>query len=469
MRREKDIMGKTFKSAIFATAMLCAVFLTTARADMSQIDRLIDSIDKVKPAEKAVLTLDQCLQVAIENNQDLAIKQAILNSVAGDLMIDRSRFFSHVDFIGNFGRSQGSPLSTYYPNLNPRAVTSLGGLDTSSYSASTSSGTSSTISDLAAQFGISDVSSLLSNIPSQYQSLLSGLLRTQGGDRTAQQLIAPGIDLSQIDPAQIQSLISQLQTLSTMFANAAAASTQRTSANNEVAIRYSRRLLEWGRDSSSSVSIRRNRRLAIYNYEQKLRDVISTVRTDFFLILLKKQQIETREKLLGEYEKKLWQQQERFDIAKDVPRIDVLTAELDVLNEKNRISSLKSDLIQKKLELLRLLDMPLATEVEFTGDLEPFNYSLDEVVAFTKQNSFQITYSKQEYDESEREFNQLAWDYKPIYNAKVGIEDHSGILGFTLNNSNQTYGVDMGAVKYTNMPGGSTASNRTHNNYTMSL
>jgi outer membrane protein TolC len=277
--------------------------------------------------------------------------------------------------------------------------------------------------------------------------------------------------------AQIQQLLDQLQTLSDLLDETTSASSQRTVQNTDISIRYSQRLLEWGRQSSSSKGISSNKRLAIHNYEQKLRDIITNVRNTYFQVLLKKEQISTREKLLVEYEQKLWKQQKRFEIAKDVPRIDVLTAELDVLNEKNRISNLKSDLIKRKLELMQLINVPLGTDIEVTGELEPFNFTLANVVSLTKANSFQITYLQEELNQSERTFKELAWDYKPVYSAKIGVEDGHAGAGLSLNNSNQTYGLDLGAVKFLNLPTSSassltsilgTSAVRTRNNYNMS-
>ncbi len=495
-------MKKLLKRKTIVCALLCAGVLlpaaaAPARAQESKIDSLIKQLDTVtKESGSVVLNLEDCLDLAIENNRDLKIKQEILNSVEGDKMIDKSRFFSHVDFITNFGRSQGSLLKSYYPSLNPKAVSSLGGLDSSSYTASSSSSsTSSTISALAAQYGISDVSSLLSMVPAEYQSLVSsmGLFRptasttsttasipeigaettTSGAPyRVANQTISDyqGIidALNNIDTEQINTLMDNLDYLNSML-ETSSSSVQRTTVTNDVAIRYSRRLLEWGRDSSSSVSIRENKRLAIYNYEQKLRDVIYSVRNTFFQVLLKKDQISTREKLLKEYEEKLWKQQKRFEIAKDVPRSDVLSAELDVLNEKNRINNLKSDLIKRKLELMNLISVPLGTEFDVVGDLQPFTYKLPEVVQLTKDNSFKVVYQKEELAESERTFKQLAWDYKPILSGKIGVEDQHNAVGLTLNNSNQTYGVDFGAISYLNVPNGTSSSTRTRNNYTMSV
>ncbi|HPN93837.1 MAG TPA: TolC family protein [bacterium] len=468
-----------------STAAFCLEVSKSKDARGEGIDTLIGRLEKIIPPPPITLTLDDCVEIALLNNPELKIKQSILNSVDGDQMIDRSRFFSHVDIIGNFGRSQGSLLKSYYPSHNPMAVTPLGGLDSGGYSSGSSSG-SSDISSLAAQFGVSDISSLMSSIPAEYQQLaeqyLSGAFRP-ALNRDADQVIPefPDFDpeqlqalidaLAQVDPEQITGLINSIESLNNLLASTS--SSDRTTLNNEIAVKYSRRLLEWGRDSSSSAQIRANRRLASHNYQQKVRDIVANVRTSFFHILLKKQQIETRQELLAAYEENLIKKQKRYDIAKDVPRIDVLTAELDVLEQKNRINSLKAALMNKELELLKLLDMPFGAKVNFKGELRDFNYSLDQIVRNTSDNSFHVAYLREELKEDEREFRELAWDYKPVLTAKAGVENHRNAVGLSLNNSNQTYGLDLGVSQHLNLPTSTSSfglsSNRTENNYTLSL
>jgi outer membrane protein TolC len=442
-----------------------------ARADFEGIDRIIDRLDALKPPRMIVLTLDDCIAIAMENNHELLEKQFILNSVQGDEMIDKSRFFSHVDVMGSFSRSEGTLLKTYYPSYNPQVVASLGSIDTRPSTSSTTSTGSTDLASLAAQYGISDISSLMSMVPSQYQSVLTGLMGGQGanastlnsaGKVTAQQITDINLD-------ELAEMLQQLQDTMDYFNSLVSSASERSSSDSELAIRYSRRILEWGRDSSSSVQIRKNRRLAIYNYQQKLREVVTNVRTTFFLILLKKEQIETRQKLLQEYEEKLWKLNKRFEVAKDVQRIDVLTAELDVLNEEDRINSLKSELMQDKLDLLNVLNLSLGVDVDFVGEISTFDYTPDDVVRLTKENSFYMTYLREEYDESEQQFKQLAWDYKPILSGKIGIENQPMALGLSLNNSDQTYGLDLGVAGYTNVPAGSSSSSSKENNYSLSL
>jgi len=510
--RGNGIMKRIKSQFIFSTAAII-IFLSaqTAQADLEKIDRLLGEFDQLMPKVPVVLTLDDCLAAAIENNHELRIKMTILNSVVGDDMIDRSRFYSHVDFLADFSRDQGSLLKSFYPSHNPLPVSSLGALDTSSLSMSSkSSGGSVGGFDISSLAGI-DMSQI-SSMASQYGIDISQFLPRMAASPAEQRIARKSAEDLQAQIEKLSELIYRQQQVSQMFSHGAPAAAQRsagattnpcetlpqpqramcealyplvqsvipstsgssdrTKGHTQVAMRYSRRLIEWGKDSSSSVQIRANRRLAIYNYQQKLREVISNVRTTFFTILLKKQQIATREKLLKEYEKKLWQQQKRFEVARDVPRIDVLTAELDVLNERDRISSLQADLVEKKYELLQLIDMPLDTNIDFTGELPSFDYSLREIVRITKDKSFNISYLKEELKEDQREFDELAWDYKPVFSAQIGIENRRTAMGMTVNNSNQTYGLDLGVSQFANLPSSSelgsfSSSGREDHNYTL--
>jgi len=516
-----------FRRIVLITAIMVAAAAINTRADMEKIDELLKELDGPMPKPPVVLTINDCIDIAVENNQDLLIKLAILNSVEGDRMIDRSRFYSHVDFIGEFSRSQGSLSKTYAPSYNPQSVASLGTLDTSSYDFSSGGGSGgfdasslagvdmSQVSSLAAQYGI-DISQYLQRRAPQTAAdrytLSSGLRSTQ---RTAslspedfrelmyQHQQAHGLFNTDLSPAMKRVMANRTASSDAgedfctsigvpagtpffdqcvdSYDNAidsinpfSSSSSDRLRSNNMVAVRYSQRLFEFGKDSSSSEQIRANRRLGMHNYQEKLREVISEVRTAFYTVILKKQQIETRQKLLGEYEEKLWQQQKRFEIAKDVPRIDVLTAELDVLNERNRINTLKSDLLDKRYDLLRLLDKPLDVNVQLVGDLQSLDYSIEDVVELTKEHSFHVKYLEEEYKEDLREFDELAWDYKPILSASFGYENRRTAIGLTLNNANQTYGMDLGVAQYINLPSESStfslssSSEESNRNYSFS-
>ena len=422
------------------------------------------------------LTLNDCILLALENNPGLKEKLAALNKVEGDVMSDRSRFFSHWDVLASFERKDGTLNKTYYPAFNPVPVSSFGaasigtvstggsgGLDIGGLSASdieSLTGVStSQIASLASQYGV-DLSQfglrpLPQATPAQRVAAQRALERAAQAPIVIDTPLGP-ITISDEQQAQIQELIRN-SVLNTSSESAAG----RNYSENTMSIRYSRRLMEWGKDPVSEVGIRANRRLAIFNYEQELRSVLSDLRRTFYTSLLKEKQIQERFALLEAYEKKHRDLQLRYEVAQDVPMIDVLTAELDVLNERLRINTLENDLVALKLDLLKLLGQPLGANVKLDGeppDLKQFAFSMDDIVKLTMDNSYQISYLKQELTEEERELRDISRSYKPVYSGKAGFEDKRTSLGFSINNSDNTYGLDMGIEQWGNLPSSSSAS-----------
>lgn len=439
------------------------------------------------PDGTEVLTLENCMAIAIHNNPGLQQKLSALNSVAGDELIDKSRFFSHVDMLASFSKANGNILKTYYPTYNPMPVSPTGSaaLGTTSLSSSTGGGGSSALSGLSADtiqsltgMNVSDIAGLAA----QY-----GVDLSQFGFKPANTISTPPVVSPQASPAEnaMQSrsaeLAAQAQrqadlTIGTPFGNITIDDNQILNllnggqsnttpgqyVDNRVSIRYSRRLLEWGQDPISQVGIRSNRRIAIFNYQQELRNLLADVRKNFFLILLKQQQIEDRKVLLAAYIKTHEDKKTRYEVAKDVQMIDVLTAELDVLNEEFRINNLENDLLNKKMELLKLMGRPIGSRFTLAGrppDLESFEFGIDDIVQLTKDNSYQVAYLREEIGESQRELGDLKRDYLPKYTAKAGFEDRRSNMGFTLNNSNNTYGLDFGAEQHLNLPNESDNTN----------
>ncbi len=467
----KTIMRKM--TSIVITVLLMACFAARAGADFEGVDAIIKELDEKVPSPPTVLTVEKCIELALENNPELKKRVAALNAIKGDEMIDRSRFFSHLDFIAGFDRGQGSVLKTVSNySHNPQAVLSTASPDAAAGFGVSSSGSSSSGIDASALAGV-DMDQV-SSLASQYGIDISQFLRPSGDyyraeslrklERVANQTI-PGTG---VDVQELQDLVDSLNEINDLLSSSTTTS-DRTKAGTKVSLRYSRRLIEWGRDPSSQVGIRKVRRTAISNYEQKLREVIRDVRVDFFTLLLNQQQVNERKKLLEEYKKRHWQQKKRFEIAQDVSRLDVLTAELDVLNEEDSIRRLELSALETKYELMKIIDMPIADDVKLVGELPEFDFTEEEVAELAVKNSYDVQLTEGEVWESERAYQQLAWDYKPIFTANIGLENRRTAAAFTINNSNQTYGLDMGVEQYMNMPASlSTSSSRQDHNYSLS-
>ncbi|MEW5947310.1 MAG: TolC family protein, partial [bacterium] len=469
----------------FKTSLVLALAaLLHSQARCSEIDVLIERLDRVgageqlekiekteKPPAITTYRLGDCIDSAMQANKKLIEKRSGTDAIQGQKLVDLARFRTHLEFAGAFNRQKGSMLKSFYPALNPpTSISSAGGVDVGglqleSLSASdieSLTGMSAAeLSSLASQFGI-DVSQFgLRRAPLPQD-------RTNPAGRTAQAQVC--VDITPVQQACVefdeQAIASAVaSSLSSSLFGISQPSEEPVS-ESEFSYRLSRRLFEFGKDAASSVTVRTNMRTAIYNYEQTYREIASAVRKNFFLVLLKKDQIKTRHALLAEYEEKWEKLQKRFEIAKDVPRIDVYTAELDVLNEKLRINALETDLAVLKMELLQLMGRPIAAEfVEFEGEFQPFDYTLDEIVEITKNNSYQLAYLSGELSEEEREYREIAWDYRPDLTGKIGIENKRTALGLSLNKSGGTYGVDLGVEQFLNLPSPPLSSTGSENHF----
>ncbi|MEW6200513.1 MAG: TolC family protein [bacterium] len=433
---------------------LLFIFITAQVVYSSNIDDLIKQLDEAFP-EPVQYTLDDCIKATLTANKKLMEKWAGLENIDGQKLVDLARFRTHLEFAGEFGRNKGSMLKTYYPVLNPPPISSAGAADITGFGLGTAAPadiesiagmSTDEIAQLAAQYGI-DISQFLRRVESP---------RGRSPKRTGGQEIG-GVDISQcIDYACILAggdvnTCIDFNCVLTLLGGSAVPEIPTT--DNEFSMRLSRRLWEFGADASSAVTVRSNLRLALYNYEQTRRDVVSEVRKSFFLILLKQEQIKTRQSLLAEYEDKYAKLQKRFEVAQDVPRIDVLTAELDVLNEKLRINTLTTDLINLKMQLLQYMGISsTAAHISFAGEIQPFSYTLAEIVRTAKDYSYQIAYLSGQVKEQQRELDEVAWNYRPTLTGRIGIENRRTALGFSLSQSGGTYGVDLGLEQYLNLP-----------------
>lgn len=421
----------------------------------------IPELEERTAREPASFDLGGCIASALESNKLLRQKQADLDKVEGQDLVDKSRFRPHFSMLGNVERKKGTLSKSFYPSHNPpTSITSagsvdVGGVDLESFSASDISSLTgmdeAEISALAAQYGIA----LRPAVPIAPEA-------PGPAQRTALQQVCFDVEVA---PGQTQQVCVDVpegtfptsEQITAALVQAALGTSSTSSdaraTDNELYLQLSKRIVEFGKEAPSTLTVRANLRSALYNFEQNRREVISNVRRTFFLVLLKREQIRTRQKLMGEYEEKLTKLQKRFEIAKDVPRLDVLTAELDVINEKLRINGLRNDLVNYKLELLQLMGRPmLADEVLFQGEFQPFDYTLAEIVGVTKKNSYQLAYLDGELLDQQREFDDIIWDYRPTFSSKLGLENQWSTIGMALNKSGSTYGVDFGVQHYLNIP-----------------
>ncbi|MDD5706363.1 MAG: TolC family protein [Kiritimatiellae bacterium] len=204
-------------------------------------------------------------------------------------------------------------------------------------------------------------------------------------------------------------------------------------------VQMTQRILEFGRENPVSVTLRANERAALFDYENKAAEVLSQVRTVFFTVLLRLDQRRERLMLLNEFEAKL-KRVERLEEERRVVEVDVLTARLNVLNEKARINVLDQEIKRQQLELLRLLGLPLRTEgLELAGAVEAFALPVDDSVGIAQRRSTSIALARAEVGERMRLVREAFWEAWPDITLRAAMKEQDETLGLALNGEQGAY------------------------------
>ncbi|MFC1677899.1 TolC family protein [Planctomycetota bacterium] len=205
-------------------------------------------------------------------------------------------------------------------------------------------------------------------------------------------------------------------------------------------------ILEYGKDNPLDVSLRAEQRQVLFDYEDKVASVLSQVRRAQFFIKLKEQQIATRQELLEEFKKQYEIKQQRMQAGNLSVKIEVLTAKLNVLNEETRINTLKRQMFNRKMDLLRLIGLPVGTEqVSFTADKDNFalnHFDLDQMVQLALAQSSEVGFSEAIVAEQRRSLGQLRYEYIPDLRLNAGYSDENVKFGGELGNSDDTWSLD---------------------------
>jgi outer membrane protein TolC len=207
------------------------------------------------------------------------------------------------------------------------------------------------------------------------------------------------------------------------------------------------RILEYGKDNPLDVSLRAEQREALFAYEDRVATVFSQVRRAFFFIELKEQQITTREQLLAEFRKQYEVKRQRMEEGGLSVKIEVLTARLNVLTEESRINSLKRQQFNRKMELLRLIGLPVgADRVEFKGQMDAFGldtFEMDWAIRLALAQSSEVAFAEALVAEQQRVLDQLRYEYIPDLRFAAGYQDADGKVGASLINTEDTWGLDV--------------------------
>jgi outer membrane protein TolC len=209
------------------------------------------------------------------------------------------------------------------------------------------------------------------------------------------------------------------------------------------------RILEWGKDNPIDVTLRTDQRKALLEYENQVAFVFSSVRKAFLFIRLKEQQIAARRELLKQFELQAQTKQQRMDAGNLSKKIEVLTAQLNVLNERMRINTLEREKFNRKTELLRLVGLPVgADRVEFAGTVDRFglgDFDMDGMIRLALAQDSLLAFLEAQFAEQSRRLRQLRYEYFPDLRFVGGYQDESGRVGAEVLNDNRhgTWGLDV--------------------------
>jgi len=216
-----------------------------------------------------------------------------------------------------------------------------------------------------------------------------------------------------------------------------------------ISAKISQRIFEFGKDHPLDISLRRDQRDALFNYENVIASVFSDVRKAFFFIQLKKQQIATRQESLEQFEKQHRIKEQRMEENNLSTKMEVLTAYLNVLEERSAINTLERDKYNRMIELLRLIGLPVgADKVEFEGEMDNFaldddEFDMDGMILLALAQSSQVALFEAYVAEQQRVLDQLRYEYLPDLRARTGYQDENGTIGADLLNESDTWGLDL--------------------------
>ncbi len=219
-------------------------------------------------------------------------------------------------------------------------------------------------------------------------------------------------------------------------------------------LRNAQTLFEYGKDNPTDVSLRARQRDALFAYEAASATVLSQVRQRFYTLLLRRQQLAIRRELLKEFTAR-WQRMRALEAVRRVLEVDVLTAELNVLNEGQRITQVEQDILRQKMDLLKGIGFPVGmTEIEVAGDLEALQVDLDAAVRIALERSTRIAQRRAAVFEQDRVVRQVIYDYLPGVRSRMGNNDGRIAGGEMTSNGGRTYSMAPGAEYLIQDPAG---------------
>ncbi len=210
----------------------------------------------------------------------------------------------------------------------------------------------------------------------------------------------------------------------------------------QVTLTASQLIYDGGATIASRRAARINEDSAYYTLRDTIDNVVSTVRTQFYQILLDKALVQVQEESVNLLQSQLQDQKSRYE-AGTVPQFNVLQAEGTLENQIPQLIAARNNYTISQLTLARTLgipadrqyttDNPLPVEGELT--FNPIQYDLGSALITARANRPFLKAQRSSILANVENITVQAAGFKPTISANVGLEQESNP---TTNNLNRT-------------------------------
>jgi outer membrane protein len=219
---------------------------------------------------------------------------------------------------------------------------------------------------------------------------------------------------------------------------------EQTSSNETWQVTLTASQLIW--DGGATIASRRAARInedqAYYTLRDTIDNIVSTVRTQFYQILLDKALVQVQEESVNLLQSQLEDQNSRYE-AGTVPQFNVLQAEGTLENQIPQLIAARNNYRISELTLARTLGIPADRQyttdnpLPVAGDLSfnPINYDLGSALIAARANRPFLKAQRSAILASVENITVQAAGYQPTFTANIGLEQKSNPV---TNNLSQT-------------------------------
>jgi len=220
--------------------------------------------------------------------------------------------------------------------------------------------------------------------------------------------------------------------------------TSNTGANQTWQVTLTASQLIW--DGGATIASRRAARIsedqAYYTLRDTIDNIVSTVRTQFYQILLDKALVQVQEESVNLLQSQLEDQKSRYE-AGTVPQFNVLQAEGTLENQIPQLIAARNNYRISQLTLARTLGIPADRQyttdnpLPVSGELtfNPIEYDLGSALIAARANRPFLKAQRSAILSSVENITVQAAGYKPTFTADIGLEQKSNP---SVNNLSQT-------------------------------